>query len=117
MAYKLRLLNYLEIPRIINTMLNNSVKNDAKIGIIHTYPTQATTPPTYNSPEMEIYFEYEISQLLMAVRETKNQTILDRQKQRAKRSNSLGENSIQKLQNHFVSSKINKEDEYKVARE
>ncbi len=56
--------------RVIHTVINNSLKKAVKLGVIHTNPAQATTPPVYETPEMEIYSEHEITQLLMAVKET-----------------------------------------------
>ena len=139
--------------RIIHTVLNNSLKKAVKLGIIHTNPTKATTPPTYECPEMEIYSEFEITQLLMAVKGTNIETLIyfavttglrqsellglqwsdinwdrktifvKRQLMRkfkkpnyfvspktksGKRTISLGENTIQKLQEHYRKQQIHK---------
>ncbi len=55
---------------VIHTILNSSLNKAVKLGAIHTNPVQATTPPVYETPEMQAYSEHEITQLLLAVKET-----------------------------------------------
>ena len=132
--------------RMIHTVFNNSLKKAVKLGVIHTNPANATTPPVYEIPEMEIYSEHEITQLLLAVKGTNIEGLIhfavttglrqsellglqwsdinwdrktifvQRQLRRkfikpnyfvspktksGKRTISLGENTIQKLQEHY----------------
>ena len=61
---------------VIHTILNNCLNQAVKLGSIHTNPVQATTPPIYESPEMQIYSEYDITQLLLAVKGTSLEALI-----------------------------------------
>ena len=56
--------------QLIHTVINNSLKTAVRTGILISNPVQSTTSPKYISPEMDIYSEHEITQLLLAVRGT-----------------------------------------------
>jgi len=56
--------------RVIHSILNSSLIEAVKLGAIHSNPVQVVPPPFYENPEMRIYCEHEITQLLLAVRET-----------------------------------------------
>jgi len=56
--------------RVIHSILNSSLAKAVKLGAIHTNPVQVVPPPIYENPEMSIYSEFEITQLLIAVRDT-----------------------------------------------
>jgi integrase len=62
--------------RVIHTILNNSLNQAVKLGSIHKNPVQATTPPIYESSEMRIYSEYEITQLLIGVKGTSLEVLI-----------------------------------------
>ena len=62
--------------RVIYTLLNSSLRNAVRLGAIHTNPTEATTPPKYETPEMQSYSEHEITQLLLAVKGTSLEAII-----------------------------------------
>lgn len=61
---------------VIHTILNSSLDKAVTFGAIHTNPVQATTPPVYETPEMEVYSEYEITQLLLAVKGTSIEALI-----------------------------------------
>jgi integrase len=62
--------------RVIHTIINSSLKNAVKLGAIHANPAEATTPPNYETPEMQSYSEHEITQLLLAARGTSLEALI-----------------------------------------
>ena len=62
--------------RVVHTILNSSLKNAVKLGAIHTNPAEATNPPNYETPEMQSYSEHEITQLLLATKETSLEALI-----------------------------------------
>ncbi|MDO9545979.1 MAG: site-specific integrase [Pelolinea sp.] len=56
--------------QVIHTVIKSSLETAVRMGVLQNNPTQSTTPPKYTSPEMDIYSEHEITQLLLAVKGT-----------------------------------------------
>jgi len=55
---------------VMHSIICNSLKNAVRLGQLQNNPARVVSPPKYTSPEMDIYSEHEIRQLLLAVKGT-----------------------------------------------
>jgi integrase len=62
--------------QVMHTIINNSLETAVRTGVLQNNPAQSTIPPKYTSPEMDIYSEHEITQLLLAVKGTSLEALI-----------------------------------------
>jgi integrase len=61
---------------VMHTIINNSLKTAVKSGVLISNPAKSVSAPRYSSPEMDFYSEHEITQLLLAVKETSLEALI-----------------------------------------
>jgi len=61
---------------VMHTIINNSLKTAVKNGTLISNPAKSVSAPKYSSPEMDFYSEHEITQLLLAVKGTSLEALI-----------------------------------------
>lgn len=61
--------------KVIHVVLHRSLEHAVKLGMIGRNPTNAVTPPRYQPDEMKFFDENQVSQLMLAAREDRNEAL------------------------------------------